>query len=62
MAQATPPSQELLVGTTAMFSCSVTGDPLPTVRWLNALSMDVLAAGDPRIQVRQTPAIILVMQ
>ena len=58
--RATPTTQRLLVGSTATFSCSATGNPTPSLRWLNAASIDVTSLGDPRIQVRVVPPVFSV--
>ncbi len=50
--QVAPATLEVLVGSTATFTCLVSGDPPPTVSWLDSRSVDVLDSGDTRIQVR----------
>ena len=51
-AAATPTSQELSAGETAVFDCVTSGDPTPQVRWLNAASVDVMSLSDSRIEVK----------
>ena len=48
---AEPQTLNLQVGSTAMFTCTSSGNPDPLVTWSNEDGVDMTTLGDPRVQV-----------